>query len=52
MKISEAFDMYIYNITIGGKSRGIIDHSDYVKRKFIEIIGDKDLDKLTLKDVY
>ena len=52
MKISEAFEQYIYYATVEGQSRRVLEHSDYVKRKIIEKLGDIDLKDLDMKKIY
>ena len=52
MKISEAFEQYIYYVTIEGQSKRVVEHSDYVKRKVIEKLGDIELEELDLKKIY
>ena len=52
MKISEAFDTYGKYMTVKGQSGRTVDHNNYVKRTFVEAIGDIKLSKLTLDDVY
>ena len=52
MKISEAFDLYGYHVALEGQSRSVVDHTDYVKRKVVEKLGDIKLKDLNLKKVY
>lgn len=52
MKISEAFDQYIFYATVQGQSRRVIEHSDYVKRKIIEELGNIELEDLDMKKIY
>ena len=52
MKISEAFDMYSKYMSIKGQSPRAIAHNDYVKRRIVEVIGDKPISKLTIEDIY
>ena len=52
MKISEAFDLYRYHATIEGQSKRVIEHTDYVKRKMVEHLGDIKLAKLDTEKVY
>lgn len=52
MKISEAFDQYRYHATIEGQSRRVVEHTDYVKRKMVELLGDIELAKLDIEKVY
>lgn len=52
MKISEAFDIYKNNfLTVKHYSRRVIESNDYVKRKIIEVCGDKELADFNLTDV-
>lgn len=52
MKISEAFDLYKRNfLTVKHYSRRVIESNDYVKRKIIEAVGDKELADFSLDDV-
>lgn len=52
MKISEAFDLYKQNyMELRRYSRRVIEHHDYVKKRFIELIGDKDIKKITIEDI-
>ena len=52
MKISEAFEMYGKYVIIKGQSKSVVEHNDYVKRMFIQVVGDIKLSKLSLDDVY
>jgi site-specific recombinase XerD len=52
MKLSDAFDMYERYITIEGQSPRTIEHSRYVKKRIIDVVGDKKLAHLCLDDVY
>ncbi|MBO7717966.1 tyrosine-type recombinase/integrase [Candidatus Saccharibacteria bacterium] len=52
MKISEAFDQYRYHATIEGQSRRVVEHTDYVKRKMVEYLGDIELASLDIEKIY
>lgn len=52
MRISEAFDLYKNNyMFFKNQSKRILENHDYVKRRLIETIGDKDVARLSLDDV-
>jgi site-specific recombinase XerD len=52
MRISEAFDVYKTEyMLIKGISHRVLENNDYVKRRMVEIVGDKQINKLTLQDV-
>lgn len=52
MKISEAFDAYNKYIVIRGQSRRTVEHSEYIKKTMVQVLGDIKLNRLTLADVY
>lgn len=52
MRLTEAFDMYFNEyMAIKGQSRRIVESHIYCRRKIIELLGDKDVSKLTVEDV-
>lgn len=52
MKISEAFDFYKeHYMTMQRFSRRVIEHHDYVKKTLVEVVGDKELARLSLQDI-
>ena len=53
MRLTEAFDMYFNEyMAIKGKSRRIVESHIYCRRKITELLGDKDVSKLTIEDVH
>lgn len=52
MKISEAFDAYKKVMIMKGYSRRVVEHHDYVKKRIIKKIGDKELKDFTLDDIF
>ena len=52
MKISKAFDAYKKVMIMKGYSRRVIEHHDYVKKRIVKKIGDKELKDLTLDDIF
>lgn len=52
MKISEAFDAYKREYMIPKRfSKRVVEYHDYIKRKLIDVVGDKKINKLTLDDI-
>lgn len=51
MKLSEAFDLYGQYITIEGQSRNTIDTHYFVKKTMIYVLGDIEIDALTIEQV-
>lgn len=52
MKISEAFDLYGEYATIKGYSIRVIEHNQYVKKTLVLALGDKNINEISLKDVF
>ena len=52
MKISEAFDLYEYHAALEGQSRSVLDHTNYVKRKMVEKLGNIELKNLDMRKIY
>ncbi|MBR3139042.1 tyrosine-type recombinase/integrase [Candidatus Saccharibacteria bacterium] len=52
MKISEAFDLYKNNYMFyKSHSQRVLQNHDYVKQRIADILGDKEVDQITLNDV-
>lgn len=52
MKISEAFDLYKTNyMFVKGLSKRVLENQDYVKARVIKVLGDIDIESLTMSDV-
>lgn len=52
MKISEAFDLYKTNyMFLKGLSRRVLENQDYVKERVIRVLGDIDIESLTMSDI-
>ena len=52
MKISEAFDLYKnHYLLIKGLSRRVLEDNDYVAKRLIKVVGDKDINLLTMDDI-
>lgn len=52
MRISEAFDLYKNNyLLIKGLSRRVLEDNDYVKKRLIEAVSDKELEDFTMDDL-
>ena len=53
MKISEAFDLYKNNyMFIKCQSVRILEDQEYVKKRLIGVVGDKDISTLTMDDIH
>ena len=52
MKISEAFDLYKEYITIKNQSRRLIETHEFVKKSFIEIMGDVNIGEIGMHNIY
>ncbi len=53
MKISEAFDLYKNNyMFIKGQSKRILQNQDYVKQRLLKVLGDKQIERLTMDDIH
>jgi site-specific recombinase XerD len=52
MKISEAFDQYKTNyMFLKGLSKRVLENQDYVKQRVISILGDVEIESITLSDI-
>ena len=52
MKISEAFDLYKTNyMFLKGLSRRVLENQDYVKDRVVRVLGDVDIESLTMSDI-
>lgn len=52
MKISEAFDMYRDDyMRIKNRSTSMLEHYEYHKSSILKVIGDKDIEELSMEDV-
>ena len=52
MKISEAFDLYKTNyMFVKGLSKRVLENQDYVKARVVNLLGDRDVESITLSDI-
>lgn len=52
MKISEAFDLYKTNyMFVKGLSKRVLENQDYVKARVVNLLGDLDVESITLSDI-
>lgn len=53
MKISKAFELYKNNyMFIKKQSVRVLENQDYVKRKIVEVLGDIEIEDLTMDDIF
>lgn len=52
MKLSEAFDLYIKFAIMQNQSERVVEHSEYIKRRMIKLLGDIRINKLSLNDIH